>query len=76
MVKPLSKRQKDIARLLAKGYIDKEIACELRISEHTVKNIFVKMMDKKGLVRRTRTALLVALIIDGDIKITTAANMK
>ena len=63
----LSIRELEIARLLAEGYMDKEIAAALGISIQTVKNHFTSMMDKKQLERRTRTALLTAMIKDGDV---------
>ena len=45
--RPLSDREAEVLRLLARGYGNKQIAAELSISENTVKshvaNIFLKL---------------------------------
>ncbi|WP_372642544.1 response regulator transcription factor [Ancylomarina sp.] len=50
LIASLSKREKEILRLVVQGYTDKEVACELNISSHTAithrKNIISKLKVK------------------------------
>lgn len=53
---PLTDRQKQIASLIRRGYSNKEISSELKISEGTVKFHLAKVFEKLGV--RTRRSLL------------------
>jgi DNA-binding NarL/FixJ family response regulator len=59
----LSQRQREIARLVATGASNKEIARELTISTKTVKNILTTVFSKTG--TRCRTELAVQIVRDG-----------
>ena len=48
----LTKREEDVAKLLAEGMTNKEIAAHLHISEHTVRNYLFHMFDKLGVSSR------------------------
>lgn len=54
----LSKRERDVARLLSRGLPDKEIARELHISPHTVRRHVERVLAKTGTHNRTEAALL------------------
>lgn len=53
----LSKREGEIAQLLARGASNKEIARALHISERTVKNHLGKIFEKIGVTSRVQAAL-------------------
>jgi DNA-binding CsgD family transcriptional regulator len=53
----ISDREKEIVKLVAQGYRDKEIGEELFISEHTVKNHLRNIFDKLGVSDRQELAL-------------------
>ncbi|MDT4987050.1 MAG: hypothetical protein QOI74_1144, partial [Micromonosporaceae bacterium] len=53
---PLSKREAQVARLVADGLGNKQIATRLLISEHTVDSHIRNIMNKLGLNSRTRIA--------------------
>ncbi|MGW0478072.1 response regulator [Nonomuraea sp. NPDC003214] len=54
----LSARESDVARLVAAGAANREIAARLRITEGTVKNHVSSLLRKYGTPDRTRLALL------------------
>ncbi len=54
---PLTERETDVLRLLAKGLANKEIARELRIGEKTVKTHVSNILMKLGVQSRTQAAL-------------------
>lgn len=54
---PLTKREKDICRLIIEGKNNKEIADELYISEGTVKNNLTNILNKLELRDRTQLAI-------------------
>ena len=54
---PLSKREQQILRLLAKGMTNREIANELFLAEGTVKNYVTTLLHKIGVRDRTQAAL-------------------
>ena len=54
---PLTDREKDIVRLLAGGYSNREIADLLHLSEGTVKNHISSLLSKMGVRDRTRAVL-------------------
>jgi len=53
----LSRREKEISKLLAKGASNRDIAEELHISEHTVKNHLANIFEKIGVNSRVQAAL-------------------
>ena len=48
----LTPRERDVVRLVADGYANREIAAELRLSTHTVKNYLFNVFDKLGVANR------------------------
>jgi DNA-binding NarL/FixJ family response regulator len=53
----LTKREEDVVRLLAEGLQNREIAHELNLSEHTVKNYLFRIFDKVGVSSRVELVL-------------------
>jgi DNA-binding NarL/FixJ family response regulator len=53
----LTKREEDVVRLLAEGMQNREIAKELSLSEHTVKNYLFHIFDKLGVSSRVELVL-------------------
>ena len=54
---PLSGREIEILRLVARGYNNREIADALKIAEGTVKNYISSILAKMGVRDRTRAVL-------------------
>ena len=55
----LAKREEDVVRLVAEGMTNREIAGELGLSEHTVKNYLFRIFDKLGISSRVELVLYV-----------------
>ena len=55
----LTKREEDVVRLLVEGMQNKDIARELKLSEHTVKNYLFHIFDKLGVSSRVELVLYV-----------------
>ena len=55
--KLLSKQESRIVRLVSEGKTNREIAAELGLSGHTVKNYLFKVFDKLGISNRVELAL-------------------
>lgn len=53
----LTKRESEILRMIASGYLNKEIGSELNISERTVKNHVSSLFKKIGVSDRTQAAV-------------------
>jgi DNA-binding NarL/FixJ family response regulator len=53
----LTNREEDVVRLLAEGKQNREIANELKLSEHTVRNYLFHIFDKLGVSSRIELAL-------------------
>lgn len=51
---PLTTRELEILRLVAKGHVNREIAAQLDISEHTVKNHLKNILQKLHLSNRVQ----------------------
>jgi DNA-binding NarL/FixJ family response regulator len=56
-VELLSKREEDVVRCVAEGFNNREIANELGLSEHTVKNYLFRIFDKLGISNRVELIL-------------------
>lgn len=54
---PLSEREFEVLRLLAKGASNRQIASQLYLAEGTVKNYISSIFDKLGVEDRTQAAL-------------------
>lgn len=55
--KLLSTREEDVVRLVAEGYSNRDIAHQLGLSEHTVKNYLFRIFDKLGVSSRVELVL-------------------
>ncbi len=53
----LTKRQKDVARLVCEGLTNREISAQLGLSGHTVRNYLFQIFDKLGVSTRLELAL-------------------
>lgn len=53
----LTKREEDVVKLLAEGMQNRDIARELNLSEHTVKNYLFHIFDKLGVSSRVELVL-------------------
>ena len=59
-MEPLTARERDVLEMLAQGRGNREIAAQLRISEHTVKFHVASILGKLGAATRTE-AVSIAL---------------
>ena len=55
--RPLSKREEEIARLVAEGLSNRQISQRLALSEHTIKNYLFRIFEKLGVATRVELAL-------------------
>jgi len=53
----MTKREGDVVRLAVEGLSNREIACELGLTEHTVKNYLFRIFDKLGVSNRVELVL-------------------
>jgi len=53
----LTKREEDLVRLAAEGLTNRDIAQQLNLSEHTVKNYMFRIFDKLGVSNRVELVL-------------------
>jgi DNA-binding NarL/FixJ family response regulator len=53
----LTKREEDVVRLLAEGLTNRDIAAQLGLSEHTVRNYLFRVFDKLGVSTRVELVL-------------------
>jgi two-component system, NarL family, nitrate/nitrite response regulator NarL len=54
---PLSKREHDVVRCVADGLSNREIARQLKLTEHTVKNYLFRVFNKLGVSSRVELVL-------------------
>lgn len=55
--RPLSKREEQIALLVAEGYSNRQISARLVLSEHTIKNYLFRIFEKVGVSTRVGLTL-------------------
>jgi non-specific serine/threonine protein kinase len=53
---PLTRREREVATLVARGLANRQIAQELHLSERTIGNHVTKILRKLGLASRTQVA--------------------
>lgn len=53
----LTRREESVVRLVVQGMVNREIADQLRLSEHTIKNYLFRIFDKLGVSNRVELAL-------------------
>ena len=53
----LSKREEEVVRCITEGLTNREIAAQLKLSEHTVKNYIFRIFDKLGVSTRVEMVL-------------------
>jgi len=53
----LTQRERDVVRLVADGMRNQEIALQLRLTEHTVRNYLICIFDKLGISSRVELVL-------------------
>ena len=56
-LRPLSKREEQITRLVAEGYSNRQISERLNLSEHTIKNYLFRVFEKLGVTTRVGLTL-------------------
>ena len=56
-VETLTIREKEILRLIANGYFNKQIAADFNISEQAVKNYMTRILRKLDAVNRTEAVV-------------------
>lgn len=54
---PLTKREEQVAMLVAQGLTNREISRKLNLSEHTIKNYLFRTFEKLGVSNRVELAL-------------------
>ena len=54
---PLSRREREVAELVAQGLSNREISAQLRLSQHTVKNYLFQIYGKLGMSSRVDLVL-------------------
>lgn len=65
----LTRREESVVRLVVQGMVNREIAEQLRLSEHTIKNYLFRIFDKLGVSNRVELALyaVARLHLDNDL---------
>ena len=63
----LTRREKDVVRLVAEGFGNREVAQQLGLSEHTVKNYLFNVFDKLGI--SSRAELIMYAVSNSDNKL-------
>jgi DNA-binding CsgD family transcriptional regulator len=62
---PLSARELEVARLVAAGLSNKEVAAQLRLSVRTAENHLLNVMNKLGMANRAQVAAWMARLDEG-----------
>lgn len=65
----LTRREESVVRLVVHGMVNREIANQLGLSEHTIKNYLFRIFDKLGVSNRVELALyaVARLHLDADV---------
>lgn len=63
----LSKREEDVVKLIMEGLSNREIARNLDLSEHTIKNYLFRTFDKLGVSSRTELLLYAQSFMTVDV---------
>jgi len=65
----LTRREESVVRLVVQGLVNREIAGQLHLSEHTIKNYLFRIFDKLGVSNRVELALyaVARLKLDEDV---------
>jgi DNA-binding CsgD family transcriptional regulator len=53
----LTPRERNVVRLVAEGMRNQEIALQLNLTEHTVRNYLIRIFDKLGISSRVELVL-------------------
>jgi DNA-binding NarL/FixJ family response regulator len=56
---PLSRREREVAELVAEGFSNRDISTKLRLSQHTIKNYLFHIYEKLGMSSRVDLVLYV-----------------
>jgi len=56
-IESLSKRESQVAQMVAEGFTNKDISLELKLSEHTVRNYVFNIFEKVGVSTRVELVL-------------------
>ncbi len=62
----LTPRERDVVRLVADGMRNQEIALNLNLSEHTVRNYMLRIFDKLGVSSRVELVLYAVSGVEGN----------
>lgn len=62
----LTPRERDVARLVAEGMRNQEIAVRLSLREHTVRNYLIRIFDKLGISNRVELVLYALSLPQGE----------
>ena len=68
-VEPLTIREKEMLRLIANGYFNKQIAVDFDISEQAVKNCMTRILRKLDAANRTEA--VVKAVSSGLVQLST-----
>lgn len=63
---PLSKREQQVAQLVSEGLSNREIAQQLKLSEHTIKNYLFHIFEKLGMSSRVELVLFARTLEDSS----------
>ena len=63
----LTQREREVVRLVADGMRNQDIALQLRLSEHTVRNYMIRVFDKLGISSRVELVLYALSASEGSI---------
>ena len=63
----LTQRERDVVRLVADGMRNQEIALQLRLTEHTVRNYLIRIFDKLGISSRVELVLYAFSGTEGNL---------
>jgi DNA-binding NarL/FixJ family response regulator len=70
----LTRREEEVVRLVAEGFSNREIAEQLNLSEHTVKNYLFHIFEKLGISSRVELVMYAVANIEKRLSIAAAAS--